>query len=94
MTGGGDGHSVLAELPGDLMMWVLIISELLVFGAGLAGFLAVRAGDRVSAGEVIGHVGGDESSAAGTHVEFQIYEPGGDGSPRQVDPVRWLRGRS
>jgi len=37
--------SVLAQLPGDLMMWVLIASELLVFGAGLAGFLAVRAGD-------------------------------------------------
>ncbi len=56
--------------------------------------LRVRAGNRVSAGEVIGHVGGDESSAAGTHVEFQIYEPGGDGNPRQVDPVRWLRSRS
>lgn len=27
------------------MMWVLIISELLVFGAGLAAFLAVRIGD-------------------------------------------------
>ncbi len=56
--------------------------------------LRVRMGDRVSGGQVIGHVGGDESSAAGTHVEFQIYEPGRDGNPRQVDPVRWLRGRS
>ena len=56
--------------------------------------LSVRMGDRVSGGHVIGHVGGDEGSAAGTHVEFQIYEPGRDGSPRQVDPVRWLRGRS
>ena len=28
--------SVLDELPGDLMIWVLIVSELLVFGAGLA----------------------------------------------------------
>ncbi len=37
--------SVLDELPGDLMMWVLITSELLVFGAGLAAFLAVRASD-------------------------------------------------
>ncbi|MFD3191508.1 cytochrome c oxidase subunit 3 [Sedimentitalea sp. HM32M-2] len=37
--------SALDELPGDLMMWVLIISELLVFGAGLAAFLAVRASD-------------------------------------------------
>ncbi|WP_282610956.1 cytochrome c oxidase subunit 3 [Pelagibius sp. Alg239-R121] len=36
---------LLAELPGDLMMWVLIVSELLVFGAGLAAFLAVRIGD-------------------------------------------------
>lgn len=56
--------------------------------------LAVRSGDQVSSGQVIGHVGGDEGSAAGTHVEFQIYEPGRDGNPRQVDPVRWLRGRS
>jgi len=56
--------------------------------------LRVRMGDRVSGGQVIGHVGGDEDSAAGTHVEFQIYEPGRDGNPRQVDPVRWLRGRS
>ena len=37
--------SVLDELPGDLMIWVLIVSELLVFGAGLAAFLAVRATD-------------------------------------------------
>ena len=54
----------------------------------------VRMGDRVSGGQIIGHVGGDENSPAGTHVEFQIYEPGRDGNPRQVDPVRWLRGRS
>ncbi len=36
---------VLGELPGDLMMWVLIASELLVFGAALIAFLAVRASD-------------------------------------------------
>ena len=35
----------LYQLPGDLMMWVLILSELLVFGAGLAAFLAVRITD-------------------------------------------------
>jgi len=33
---------VLSELPGELMMWVLIASELLVFGAGLLAFLGVR----------------------------------------------------
>lgn len=37
--------SVLEELPGELMMWVLIISELLVFGAGLVAFLSVRLTD-------------------------------------------------
>jgi len=37
--------SVFDELPGDLMIWVLIVSELLVFGAGLAAFLAVRITD-------------------------------------------------
>lgn len=36
---------VLEELPGDLMIWVLIVSELLVFGAGLAAFMAVRITD-------------------------------------------------
>ncbi|MCF3973528.1 cytochrome c oxidase subunit 3 [Paracoccus salsus] len=37
--------SVFDELPGDLMIWVLIVSELLVFGAGLAAFLSVRITD-------------------------------------------------
>ncbi len=36
------GTSLLEELPGELMIWVLIVSELLVFGAGLAGFMSVR----------------------------------------------------
>lgn len=41
----GDDWGVLGELPGDLMMWVLIVSELLVFGAALVAFLGVRATD-------------------------------------------------
>ncbi len=40
-----DPYSVLDELPGDLMMWVLIVSELLIFGTGLLAFLAVRISD-------------------------------------------------
>lgn len=35
----------LDDLPGDLMIWVLIVSELLVFGAGLLAYLAVRLTD-------------------------------------------------
>ncbi|MEX3007835.1 cytochrome c oxidase subunit 3 family protein [Hoeflea sp. TYP-13] len=38
-------EDALSQLPGDLMMWVLIVSELLVFGAGLAAFLSVRITD-------------------------------------------------
>ena len=37
-----DGSDVLSELPGELMMWVLIVSELFVFGAFLIVFLSVR----------------------------------------------------
>jgi nitric oxide reductase NorE protein len=41
-----DGDTgILDELPGELMMWVLIVSELLVFGAGLAAFMGVRISD-------------------------------------------------
>lgn len=40
-----DTASPFDDLPGDLMIWVLIVSELLVFGAGLAAFLAVRLTD-------------------------------------------------
>lgn len=40
-----DNLGVFGELPGDLMMWVLIASELLVFGAALIAFLAIRATD-------------------------------------------------
>ncbi len=40
-----DRPSVFDELPGELMIWVLIVSELLVFGAGLLAFLGMRATD-------------------------------------------------
>lgn len=38
-------RNTLDQLPGDLMMWILILSELLVFGAGLLAFMAVRLTD-------------------------------------------------
>ncbi|PIV78192.1 MAG: copper oxidase [Rhodobacteraceae bacterium CG17_big_fil_post_rev_8_21_14_2_50_63_15] len=40
-----DTSGSFVDLPGDLMIWVLIVSELLVFGAGLLAFLAVRLTD-------------------------------------------------
>jgi len=55
MSGGADA-SVLDELPGEVMIWVLIVSELLVFGAGLAAFLAVRLSDPAGFAEAQDHL--------------------------------------
>ncbi|MDI3337622.1 cytochrome c oxidase subunit 3 [Defluviimonas aestuarii] len=51
-----EAASPFDELPGDLMIWVLIVSELLVFGAGLAAFLAVRLTDPVGFAEAQDHL--------------------------------------
>ncbi|MEZ5715027.1 MAG: cytochrome c oxidase subunit 3 [Paracoccaceae bacterium] len=49
-------RSALDDLPGDLMMWVLILSELLVFGAGLIAFLSVRITDPADFAEAQAHL--------------------------------------
>lgn len=60
-----DRASVLDQLPGELMMWVLIVSELLVFGAGLAAFLAVRITDPAGFAEAQSHL---HRAAAGVNT--------------------------
>ncbi len=62
-------HSVLDELPGDLMIWVLIVSELLVFGAGLAAFLAVRITDPAMFAEAQDHL---NRAAAGANTTILV----------------------
>jgi murein hydrolase activator len=49
----------------------------------------VRAGSQITRGQTIGTVGG-EDTPEGSHLEFQIREPGGGA----VDPVGWLRRRN
>ena len=44
------------QLPGELMMWVLILSERAVFGAGLLAFLAVRLTDPAGFAEAQTHL--------------------------------------
>ena len=51
-----DPAGTLDDLPGDLMIWVLIVSELLVFGAGLLAFLAVRLTDPAGFAEAQDHL--------------------------------------
>ncbi len=43
-------------LPGELLMWVLILSEIAVFGAGLLAFLAVRLSDPAGFAEAQSHL--------------------------------------
>ena len=56
MTDQAESPSIFDNLPGDLMMWILIVSELLVFGAGLAAFLAVRITDPLGFAEAQDHL--------------------------------------
>lgn len=44
------------QLPGELLMWVLILSEVAVFGAGLLAFLAVRLTDPAGFAEAQSHL--------------------------------------
>jgi nitric oxide reductase NorE protein len=55
-------NDLLDELPGEPMMWVLIVSELLVFGAGLAVFMAMRLTDPAGFAEAQSHL--DRAGAA------------------------------
>ncbi|WP_299084434.1 cytochrome c oxidase subunit 3 [uncultured Ruegeria sp.] len=48
--------SLIDELPGELLMWILIVSELLVFGAGLVAFMSVRLTDPVGFAEAQSHL--------------------------------------
>lgn len=55
-TSATDQRALIDDLPGDLMMWVLIVSELLVFGAGMLAFLAVRITDPAGFAEAQSHL--------------------------------------
>ena len=52
----GQGGDTGSGLPGELMIWIVIISELAVFGAGLLALLAVRLTDPSGFAEAQGHL--------------------------------------
>ncbi|HEX7117404.1 MAG TPA: peptidoglycan DD-metalloendopeptidase family protein [Longimicrobiales bacterium] len=55
------------------------------------GRVAVQEGQTVTAGQVVGTVGG-ERTPEGPHLEFQIRAPTRSGGmPEPVDPLNWLR---
>ncbi|MDT8369334.1 MAG: peptidoglycan DD-metalloendopeptidase family protein [Longimicrobiales bacterium] len=55
--------------------------------------VGVLEGRQVSAGQVIGTVGG-EGTPEGAHIEFQIRAPRDGGTPQAMDPLQWLRARN
>lgn len=52
----GSGWGALSDLPGNPLMWILILSELLVFGAFLLGFAGARIGDPAGFAEAQSHL--------------------------------------
>jgi len=54
--------------------------------------VSVRVGQQVTAGQVVGTVGGD-GTEHGAHLEFQVRIPSQSGVPTAVDPLNWLRSR-
>jgi len=56
--------------------------------------IAVRNGEAVTRGQVIGRSGG-ETSDEGPHIEFQIRgeAAGQPGQVKALDPIAWLRRR-
>jgi murein hydrolase activator len=55
--------------------------------------ITVRAGQRITAGQIVGTVGG-EGTPEGPHLEFQVRTPGAGGAPSPVDPLNWLRAKA
>jgi murein hydrolase activator len=54
--------------------------------------ISVREGQRITAGQVVGTVGG-EQTPEGAHIEFQVRVPVAGGAIEAVDPLKWLRER-
>jgi murein hydrolase activator len=55
--------------------------------------VAVKPGQKIVAGQVVGAVGGD-GTPEGAHLEFQVRTPSASGAPAAVDPLNWLRARA
>jgi len=90
------GSAVRVVAPGTVSLagplGLYLTSVLVDHGGGYYTFYAylndatVRKGDRVTRGQIIGHVGG-ESSDEGPHLHFEIRGQGGIA----LDPGNWLR---
>ena len=78
----GYGHSVVIGHGGGYYTLYLRLRS-----------ITVRIGQRITAGQILGTVGG-EGTPEGPHLEFQVRTPGAGGAPAPVDPLNWLRGKA
>ena len=63
---GNEGWGPFSSLPGNPLMWILIVSELAVFGAALAGYAGVRLRDPqgfVAAQDTLNRIAGAANTA-------------------------------
>ena len=74
----GYGPSVIVNHGGGFYSLYLFLDQ-----------LSVREGERVTRGQVVGTVGGQDTPQ-GPHLEFQLRTPGG----QAVDPLPWLRAQA
>lgn len=77
----GYGPTVIVSHGGGFYTLYLYLEE-----------IGVIEGREVSAGQVVGTVGG-VGTPEGPHLEFQIRAPGAGGTPEAQDPLVWLRPR-
>jgi murein hydrolase activator len=55
--------------------------------------IVVQSGQQVTASQVVGTVGGEETPE-GAHLYFQVHAPVRGETPEPVDPLSWLRSRA
>ncbi len=55
--------------------------------------IGVLQGSEVTAGQVVGTVGGAQTPE-GPHIEFQIRAPVAGSAPQAMDPLQWLKNRT
>ena len=93
----GDGEVVVAGPASGYGHWIRIRHTIdgqtveSLYGHMTAAGVLVKAGDKVTAGQLIGKVG-SEGQSSGPHLHFGIY-PGQWSMGGGVDPVPWLKQR-
>ncbi len=94
--GADDGWGALSALPGNPIMWVLILSELLVFGAFFGGYSAARildpqgfAAAQASADRLLGGINTGVLVTSGLLAAFAVRATA---AGRVAAVRRWLAG--